>query len=277
VKLPKSTRAAIYEARGKPVEIEIPPGEKCRQWQTYAIEGNRRRRRRRRHLDADRLFAVPMLFVESMERRDGVLYATVRLVDPTVYMARQAGRAHPEQYTSSIPDSIDDAARVPPDVQERFSKVGRVVTAMQGARNREERKRDAAEREIAEAKREGRPTELAEGRRDRAQRRLDEINAPSSSTPAPRKTPKRAPTGPSEPEPAPVSVDAVLHALRDGDDAADIATRLGRPPTKLRGIVSALQELRECGLVFYYVDADDEGDAPVGRWRHRPAAVSKAA
>lgn len=265
MKLPKDARAAIYEAKGKPVEIEIPAGEQCRKWQTYAIEGNRRRRR---HLDADRLFARPMFFVEKIERRDGVLYATVRLVDPSVYLARQQGRDHPEQYTESIPDAIDEAERVPPEYQELLSIRGNQETAVLGARGRAEGQLGEAERDIAEAIEQGEPTALAEGRRDRAERRLADVNSPPVRR-APTAAPPHRLSGPSEPEPPPVSADTVLRVLRDDDAAGDIAARLGRPPTKLRSIVSALQELREQGRVLYYVDADEDGDQPVGRWRHR--------
>lgn len=171
MKLPKDTRAAIYKANGKPVEIEIPAGESCRRWQTYAIEGNRRRRRR--HLDPDALFTRPMFFVEYHERRDGILYATVWLVDPSVYLARQQGRGHPEQYTESIPDAIDEAERVPPEFQERLSIRGRQYSLVPSRRSAEERKLRRAEKDVEIAKVLGQPTALAEGRRDRARRRLE--------------------------------------------------------------------------------------------------------
>lgn len=272
MKLPKGTRAALYEANGKAVEIEIPAGERCRKWQTYAIEGNRRARRRR-HLDPDRLFARPMFFVEKIERRDGVLYATARMVDPSVYLARQQGRAHPRQYTESIPDAIDEAERVPPEYQEGLSRTADHARVKSIGERCAERDLEQAKADLEEAKASGDPTELAEGRVGRAKRRLEDIHAPVAR----RSTPKRTPASPREPEPPPVSTETVLGALRDDDAAADIAIRLGRPPTKLRSIVSALQELRESGLVFYYVDADDEGDQPVGRWRHVRAQLSEAA
>ena len=276
MKLPRETRAAIYEAKGKPVEIEVPPDEQCRQWQTYAMEGNRPRRRR--HLDADALFAKPMIFVEKHERRGKILYAWVRLVDPSVYLARQQGRAHPQQYTGSIPDAIDDAERVPPEYQEKLSLRGRQETTVLGARGRAEGQLGEAERDIAEAVEQGDSTALAEGRRDRAERRLVDVNSPPGSSGPPAVVPRRRPSGPSEPEPPPVSAETVLRVLRDDDAAGDIAVRLGRPPTKLRSIVSALQELREQGRVFYYVDADEDGEQPVGRWRHRrPDALDEAA
>ncbi len=264
MKLPKDTRIAIYEAKGKPVEIEIPEGERCRKWQTYAIEGNRPRRRR--HLDPDRLFARPMLFVESIERRSGVLYATVRVVDPSVYLARQQGRAHPQQYTESIPDAIDEAERVPPEYQERLSLRGRQETTVLGARARAEREVADAERDIAGAADQGESAALAEGRLDRAKGRLAAVNSPEAASRCPS-APKRQPSSPSEPEPPSLSSDAVLRVLRDDDSAGDIAVRLGRPPTKLRAIVTALQELREQGRVFYYVEADEDGEQPIGRWR----------
>lgn len=273
MKLPKDTRLAIYEAKGKPVEIEIPEGERCRKWQTYAIEGNRPRRRR--HLDPDRLFARPMLFVESIERRGGVLYATVRVVDPSVYLARQQGRAHPQQYTESIPDAIDEAERVPPEYQERLSLRGGQETAVMGARGRAEARVADAERDIAFAVEQGEPTALAEARRDRAERGLAAINSPAASQR--QSAPKRPLGEPSEPEPPPLSSDAVIRALRDNDSAGDIAVRLGRPPTKLRAIVTALQELRERGRVFYYVDADEDGEQPVGRWRRVRSDLDEAA
>lgn len=274
MKLPKDTRAAIYGAGGKPVEIEIPKGEQCRKWQTYVIEGNRRRRPRA-HLDADRLFARPMIFVESIERRSGTLFATVRMVDPSAYLARQQGRAHPRQYTESIQDSIDDAERVGPEYQEGLSRSADHVRVKTIGERRAERDLADAKADLEQAKASGEPTALAEGRVGRAKRRLEDIHAPVAR----RETPKRPPASSAqEPEPPPVSTETVLRALRDDDAASDIAIRLGRPPTKLRSIVSALQELRERELVFYYVDADDEGEQPVGRWRHvRNARLGEAA
>lgn len=270
MKLPRETRAAIYEAKGRPVEIEIPPGEPCRRWQTYALET----RRRRRHLDADALFAKPMIFVEDHERRDGTLFARVRLVDPAVYLARQQGRAHPQQYTGSLHDSIDEATRVPPEYQEGLSRTADHIRLKDLAERQAEQEVAEVETEIAEAKAKGEPLKLAEGRLARAKRRLSDVHAPSYG----RSTPKRT-SAPREPEPPPVSTETVLRVLRDDDAAGDVAVRLGRPPTKLRSIVAALQELRELGLVFYYVDADEEGEQPVGRWRHRrrDAQLDKAA
>lgn len=260
MKLPKDTRAAIYQAKGKPVEIEIPPGESCRQWQTYAIEGNRRRRR---HLDPDALFARPMFFVESHERRGGALFAIVRLVDPSVYLARQQGRAHPRQYTESIPDAIDEAERVPPEYQEGLSRTADHTRLKEASERRATQDVDAAEVALAEARASGQSTKLAEGRLERAKRRRDNIHSPAAGRSTPERRP--APTF-TEPEPPPVSVETVLRVLRADDTAQDIAVRLGRPPTKLRSIIAALLEAREAGLVFYSVEVDDEGDQPVGRW-----------
>lgn len=272
MKLPRDTRAAIYEANGKSVEIEIPVTEQCRKWQTYTIEGNRRRALH--SLDADRLFARPTFFVEEIERRHGVLFATVKLVDPSVYLARQQGRAHPRQYSESIADSIDNAERVPPEYQEGLSRTADHVRVKGLAEHRAEQDVAAAEADLVAAQDSGGPTKLVEGRLERAIRRLADVHSPSGM----RVTPKREPTEPTEPEPPAVSVDVVLRVLRDDDAASDIAVRLGRPPTKLRSIVSALTELRAQGLVYYRIEVDEDGENPVGRWRHRPAvALDQAA
>jgi hypothetical protein len=261
LKLPRDTRAAIYEANGKSIEIEIPAGETCRKWQTYAIEGNRRRSLH--SLDADRLFARPTLFVEEVESRGGVLFATVKLVDPSVYLARQQGRAHPRQYSESIADSIDTADRVPAEYQEGLSRTADHVRVKALAEHRAEQDVAAAEADLAVAQDSGEPTNLIEGRVERARRRLADIHSPTAM----RVTPRREPSGPTEPEPPPVSADVVLRVLRDDDAASDIALRLGRPTTKLRSIVTALNELRAQGLVYYRIEVDDDGENPVGRWR----------
>ena len=260
MKLPRETRIAIYEAKGTTVEIEIPAGQTVRRWQTYALET----RRRRRHLDADAPFAVPLIFVEKHERRDGKLFAHVHQVEPVAYLARQQGRQHPQQYTGSLQDSIDDASRVPPDYQEALSRTGRAITDLFGRTHREEKKIGRAERDIATARANGEATTKAEELRERAKRRLERINKPAERRP--RKLPRRPQTVEPVPEPPPVTAPAVLAVLRSGDTAQDIAIRLGRPPTKLREIIVALQQLREDGAVFYYVDSGEDEDQPVGRW-----------
>lgn len=271
MKLPKNTRAAVYKANGKPVEIEVPAGEPCRRWQTYAMEGNSRHRRH--HLDPDALFTRPMIFVESHERREGKLFARVRLVDPSVYLARQQGRDHPAQYTGSIHDAIDEADRVPPEYQEGLSRTADHVRVQAIGKRRAEQDVADAEVALADAQANAEPTELAEGRVQRAKRRLADIHSPVAR----RSTPKRRASEPTDPEPPPVSADSVLRVLRDDDAASDIALRLGRPTTKLRSIVSALTELRAQGLIYYRIEVDEDGENPVGRWRHHPHAGELAA
>lgn len=271
MKLPREARISIYEAKGRAVEVEIPPGETVRRWQTYALET----RRRRRHLDADAPFAVPMIFVEDHERRDGKLFARVRLVDYISYPARQQGRKHPQQYTGSLQDAIDDCSRVPAEYQEQLSRTARAITDMLGRTHREKGKMARAERDIEIAKANGEPTLKAEERRDRAKSRLEKINAPREER---RPRPPRREPQTVEPEPPPVAVASVLAALRPGDTAQDIALRLGRSPAKLRGIVEALQQLRDEGLALYFIEEGEAEDQPVGRWSPgEPAERSAAA
>ncbi len=93
MKLPKNTREAIYAAKGS-IEIEIPRGEECRKWQSYAVEGEEGR--------------LATIFVETLERRRERKFATVHLTEQPRLLAKQQGQKHPEQYTTSHLAAVAD-------------------------------------------------------------------------------------------------------------------------------------------------------------------------
>lgn len=278
MKLPKDTRAAIYEANGRPVQIPWPAeADPPKRGHVYTIQS------RARSAGVSTILVLDFREFAEDEDGEGLLVTVQQSSDPgrsRVSKSKQRHVGGVGTLTTHAPDgrSTSDFTESEPGRIDGYSEdqlanqaYGRSAVLRAERRCMEEiREREG---EIADAEATGAPTALAEGGLERAKRRLSDVHAP----PARRYTPKREPTGPTVPEPPPVSIQTVLHVLRDDDAASDIAIRLGRPPTKLRSIVSALTELRAQGLVYYRIEVDEDGENPVGRWRHRPYAAELAA
>lgn len=114
MKLPKLTRAQIYAAKGKPIEIALPDSEEVRRGQAYALEGEKGGKRQ------------ATIFIDEIERRGEARYATVWLTDEPRLLARQQGLKHPDQYTTSELAALpnDPGEAVDEDAQRRLTTEG---------------------------------------------------------------------------------------------------------------------------------------------------------
>jgi hypothetical protein len=279
LKLPRDTRAAIYQANGRPVQIPWPTeAEPPKRGHVYTIQS------RARSAGVSTILVLDFREFAEDEDGDGLLVTVQQSTDPGRSRVSKSTQRHvggvgtltthapdgrtTSDFTEGEPGRIDGYA----EDQLANQAYGRSAV-LRAERRCMEEIRDR-EGEIADARAAGTPTALAEGGLERAKRRLADVHSPVTR----RSTPKREPTEPTLPEPPPVSTATVLRVLRDDDSARDIAVRLRRPPTKLRSIVAALTELREQGLVYYRIEVDEDGENPTGRWRHRRAvALDEAA
>jgi hypothetical protein len=274
LKLPRDTRAAIYEANGRPVQIPWPPrAEPPKRGHVYTIQS------RARSAGVSTILVLDFRKFAEEEDGEGLLVTVQQSTDPGRSRVSKSTQRHVGgvgTLTTHAPDgrTMSDFTEGEPGRIDRYAEeqlanqaYGRSAV-LRAERRCMEEIRDR-ESEIERARAAGSPTALAEGGLERAKRRLTDVHSPVAR----RSTPKREPAAPTLPEPPPVSIETVLHVLRDDDAASDIATRLGRPTTKLRSIVSALIELRAQGLVYYRIEVDEDGENPTGRWRHRPGAT----